>query len=181
MRSESEPAQCDGDRGGRCREQRPPEDCSWLSGFVVGDEPARERPAAALSLRMSRLARTDTAPELALRRALHARGLRYRVQVPVPGLGRRRIDVAFTRVKLAVFVDGCFWHGCPVHGMIPATNNEWWTWKISRNRERDADTTSHLHEQGWTVLRVWEHTDVPAAASQIENAVHDLGRAFRRV
>lgn len=110
---------------------------------------------------MSTRARRDTAPEISLRKALHARGMRYRVQIPVPGRGRRRIDIAFTRVRLAVFVDGCFWHGCPDHGVRPRANSEWWEWKLARNAERDRDTDQVLASQGWSVLRVWEH-DCPA-------------------
>jgi DNA mismatch endonuclease, patch repair protein len=117
---------------------------------------------------MSRLARRHTKPEVALRRELHRRGLRFRVQLPVPGNRRRTIDIAFTRAKLAVFVDGCFWHGCPEHGVKPSTNSEWWRWKLARNQERDAETARLLEEAGWTVLRLWEHEDVGAAAAEVE-------------
>lgn len=117
---------------------------------------------------MSRLARRHTKPEVALRRELHRRGLRFRVQLPVPGNRRRTIDIAFTRVKLAVFVDGCFWHGCPEHGVRPETNSEWWRWKLARNQERDADTTRLLEGAGWTVLRFWEHDTVVRAADTVE-------------
>ena len=117
---------------------------------------------------MSTLARQDTAPEIALRRALHSRGLRYRVQLQTPGNRRRRIDIAFTRAKVAVFVDGCYWHGCPDHGTRPVTNREWWDWKIKRNRDRDADTNRLLKDQGWVVVRIWEHEDARASAQQIE-------------
>lgn len=120
---------------------------------------------------MSSLARKDTAPELALRRELHSRGLRYRVQLPVPGNRRRRIDIVFTRLRVAVFVDGCFWHGCPEHGTRPNANQEWWDWKIRRNRERDADTTALLESQDWLVIRVWEHEDPWAAANLVASSV----------
>lgn len=83
---------------------------------------------------MATLARRDTAPELALRRELHRRGLRFRVQMKVPGSNRRTIDLAFTRAKLAVYVDGCFWHGCPDHYNAPRANSEWWRWKVERNQ-----------------------------------------------
>ncbi len=128
-------------------------------------------PSEALARKMSTLARTDTAPELALRRELHGRGLRYRVQLHVPGNRRRRIDVAFTRAKVAVFVDGCYWHGCPAHGTRPKTNSEWWDWKIARNRARDADTNQLLENQGWRVVRVWEHEDPSTAADRVEHLV----------
>lgn len=136
-----------------------------------GPEPERLPPDRAMSQRMSRLARKDTTPEVALRRELHRRGLRYRVQLPVPGNRRRRIDVAFTRCKVAVFVDGCYWHGCPEHGTSPKANSEWWQWKFSRNKARDEDTNRHLTELGWVVIRVWEHESPDAAADRIERIV----------
>lgn len=138
-----------------------------MAGYL---EPPREKPGQNLSQKMSRLARRDTAPELALRRELHARGMRYRVQVKVPTNRRRTIDIAFTRAMLAVFVDGCFWHGCPEHAVLPRTNSEWWTWKIDTNVARDRDTTHLLEQQGWTVLRVWEHEPVLQAADRVERA-----------
>lgn len=133
-------------------------------------EPDRERPDVALSLRMSTLARRDTKPEVALRRELHRRGLRFRVQVSVPGNRRRTIDIAFTRTKLAVFVDGCFWHGCPQHRNEPRTNAEWWSWKVDRNTIRDRDTDRLLAAAGWHVLRVWEHETPEDAADRVEQA-----------
>lgn len=119
---------------------------------------------------MATLARRDTAPELALRRELHRRGLRYRLQAKVPGNNRRTIDIAFTRARLAVYVDGCFWHGCQTHGTQPRTNSAWWQWKIDRNRARDSDTDRALAEAGWAVIRVWEHEDVVLSAQRIEAA-----------
>src|SRR5689334_6571676 len=122
-------------------------------------EPERVPPGEALSGKMSVLARKDTRPELLLRRELHSRGLRYGVQTKVPGNNRRTIDIAFTRVSLAVYVDGCFWHGCPEHHTRPRANSEWWEWKIARNQARDADTDRALAKAGWHVVRVWEHED----------------------
>jgi DNA mismatch endonuclease (patch repair protein) len=139
-------------------------------------EPHRVRPGAMLSSRMSTLARRDTAPEVALRRELHRRGLRYRVHAKVPGNNRRTIDIAFSRVKLAVYVDGCFWHGCAEHGTQPRTNNQWWKWKIDRNRTRDADTNRALTEVGWAVVRVWEHEDVKIAADRVEAIWRDRAK-----
>ncbi len=123
---------------------------------------------------MQRQARKDTNPELELRKLLYARGLRYRVGLKVPGMPRRSIDIAFTSVKVAVFVDGCFWHGCPEHGTWPAANGEWWRNKILKNQARDLDTTQHLFSMGWTVCRVWEHEAPIDAASRVENAVTQL-------
>jgi DNA mismatch endonuclease (patch repair protein) len=117
---------------------------------------------------MSTLARRDTKPELLLRQELHRRGLRYRVQIKVPGNNRRTIDIAFTRVRLAVYVDGCFWHGCPEHHVRPRVNSEWWRWKIERNQQRDRDTDEQLAQAGWDVLRIWEHVEVRAAADVVE-------------
>lgn len=113
----------------------------------------------------------DTGPELAVRRALHAMGLRYRVDHPLPFDRRRRADVAFTRVRVAVFIDGCFWHGCPEHGITPRTNSRFWSEKFVGNRARDVDTTARLEAVGWMVLRFWEHEDPRAAAEQIGRAV----------
>jgi len=120
---------------------------------------------------MANFPRGETRPELALRRALHSRGLRYRVHLPVPGAPRRRIDVAFTRARLAIFVDGCFWHGCPEHGRVPSRNGDWWRWKLRRNMERDAETTALLQANGWTVVRVWEHEDVAVAVGRVVQAL----------
>jgi DNA mismatch endonuclease (patch repair protein) len=113
----------------------------------------------------------DTAPELALRRELHRRGLRYRVDMPVvPGL-RRRADIVFTRARVAVFVDGCYWHGCPQHATFAKSNAEFWAAKIAANQARDADTGRRLRQAGWTVVRVWEHDTAEAAADQVQAAL----------
>ncbi|NEA47789.1 very short patch repair endonuclease [Streptomyces sp. SID10815] len=120
---------------------------------------------------MSRQASKDTNAELAVRRLLHAAGLRYRVEYPVPGMARRRIDVAFTRAKVAVLIDGCFWHGCPQHATQPRANAEWWRTKLDRNMARDRETTEHLTAAGWTVLRFWEHEDPHVVVAQVAAAV----------
>ncbi len=137
-------------------------------------EPPRQSPGPELSRKMSTLARRDTKPELLLRQELHRRGLRYRVQIKVPGNNRRTIDIAFTRVRLAVYVDGCFWHGCPEHHVRPRTNSDWWRWKIERNQLRDADTDRALRERGWDVLRIWEHVGSQAAADAVVHAYRGL-------
>lgn len=114
--------------------------------------------------------RRDTKPEAALRSELWRRGLRYRVDVKVVGR-RRRVDIGFTRVKVAVFVDGCFWHRCPEHGSFPKSNRAWWTEKLQANERRDRDTDIELVEAGWLVIRVWEHEDPIKAADRVEAAV----------
>ena len=127
--------------------------------------------STATSRRMSRQRTRDTAPELALRRELYRRGLRYRVDWPIPGMPRRRADVAFSGARVAVFVDGCFWHGCPKHKTSPKGNAAWWSAKLARNIERDQETADHLTSLGWTVLRFWEHEDMAEAAARVERAV----------
>ncbi|WP_255647253.1 very short patch repair endonuclease [Nocardiopsis sp. MT53] len=113
----------------------------------------------------------DTGPELAVRRLVHAAGLRYRVSArPLPAL-RRTADLVFTRRRVAVFVDGCFWHGCPEHHTTARTNAAYWAEKVRANRERDADTDRRLGEAGWTVLRFWEHEEPAAVAERIVAAV----------
>jgi len=111
--------------------------------------------------------RRDTGPERAVRSLLHAAGLRYRVDLPVViGGVRVRPDIAFTRAKLAVFIDGCFWHSCPEHGTRPATNTGFWSPKLDANVRRDTQHTRLLRQAGWQVLRFWEHeapTDVAEA------------------
>jgi len=113
----------------------------------------------------------DTKPEVALRSALHRRGLRFRKHAaPLRGL-RCRADVVFPRERVAVFVDGCFWHRCPEHGLRPRTNQAYWDAKIARNVERDARNNAALAAAGWTVVRVWEHEPLEVAAERVEAAV----------
>ena len=116
---------------------------------------------------MSRQRSRNTEVEMALRRALHASGLRYRVhRRPVKGV-RREADVVFGPTRVAVFVDGCFWHGCPEHATWPKNNAEFWRRKIEGNRARDLDTDARLAEAGWVAVRVWEHEDPAEAAARI--------------
>jgi DNA mismatch endonuclease (patch repair protein) len=113
----------------------------------------------------------DTRPELALRSAVHALGMRYRVGLrPVPHI-RRTADIVFTGAKVAVFLDGCFWHGCPEHHRPAQKNSDFWITKIEGNKARDAETDSHLREDGWQVIRIWEHEDPIDAAIMIRNVV----------
>jgi DNA mismatch endonuclease, patch repair protein len=129
-----------------------------------------------VSHRMSIHPRRDTGPEIAIRRALHAAGERYRVCMKIPSAPRRTIDIVFTRARVAVFIDGCFWHGCPEHGETPASNTDWWISKVEKNRARDAKTTRMLEEAGWMVLRFWEH-EAPADAAV---RIRDLRNERRR-
>jgi DNA mismatch endonuclease, patch repair protein len=111
----------------------------------------------------------DTRPELALRAALHARGLRFRKDFPLAIRGARptRVDIAFTRARVAVFVDGCFWHGCPQHGLTPKANAHYWAPKLERNRMRDSQVTAALEADGWMVLRIWEHVRLAEAVERV--------------
>lgn len=123
--------------------------------------------------RMSLQARRDTRPELAMRSLLHASGCRFRVSYPVPELRRCTIDIAFPRKRVAVFVDGCFWHGCPEHGTRPKSNADRWAEKLSANKDRDRRVDTHLRDRGWLVLRVWEHEAVEAACARVLGRLDD--------
>ncbi|CAJ1581855.1 very short patch repair endonuclease [[Mycobacterium] wendilense] len=138
-------------------------------------------PASSESVRarMSRQRRTGTEPELLVRRILHARGIRYRVDTaPEPGL-RCKADIVWRGLRLAVFLDGCFWHGCPIHATRPKANETWWARKLEGNVERDRRTDADLTARGWTVLRFWEHEDPKIVADAICRQLIDL-RAGRR-
>ena len=147
------------------------------------DSHGMSRPTASsegVRKRMQSTARRDTAPELRIRRVLHAMGLRYSVDTkPLPD-SARRADIVFRRAKVAVFVDGCFWHGCPEHGTWPKANAHFWRAKILANVQRDADTNDLLTGHGWLVIRVWEHEDPSNAAKRIAQRVRSqLARAKR--
>ncbi len=120
---------------------------------------------------MQRQRRTDTQPELDLRRAAWRLGLRYRVNTaPIVGT-RRRADLVFRRVKVAVYVDGCFWHSCPQHATVSKANHDWWVKKLAGNVARDRDTDQRLRDHGWKVVRIWEHEDMDVAARRIKRTV----------
>lgn len=124
---------------------------------------------------MSKLGRRDTLPERAIRSELHRRGFRFRVdRAPVPGL-RSRADIVFGPARVAVYVDGCFWHSCPEHGTRPKANAEWWERKLDRNQERDRKTDRVLREHGWEVVRIWEHEDPVEGAARVERALRQRG------
>ncbi len=128
---------------------------------------------------MQKQARRDTAPEMALRRRLHAMGMRYRLDTPVVRGVRRKADLVFRKARVAVFVDGCFWHRCPEHGSVPKSNHDWWAAKLAGNVGRDRDTDQRLAEAGWTVVRVWEHDDLDEAAELVAAAVRQGPRPDR--
>ena len=116
---------------------------------------------------MSTMRRRDNTPEMAVRRLLHARGARYRVCFRIPEQRRRTIDIAFPGARLAVYIDGCFWHGCPAHGHLPKANRDWWTAKMAMNRARDTAVNAQLAGLGWTVLRFWEHESAEDVADLV--------------
>jgi DNA mismatch endonuclease (patch repair protein) len=121
---------------------------------------------AAVSAQMSRMPRASTGPELLIRRELHRRGLRFRVNHRLlPG----RPDIAFTRVRLAVFIDGCFWHQCPQHCVMPRNNRDWWRAKLLRNVERDREKDAALARMNWLVMHFWEHEDSVDVVQRIEH------------
>jgi DNA mismatch endonuclease, patch repair protein len=120
---------------------------------------------------MKSVRQRNTTAESALRRELHALGLRYRIHVPVLAKPRRVADVTFIRLRVAVFVDGCFWHGCPAHATWPKQNAQFWRAKILANQERDRDTDARLRADGWAVVRVWAHESSGKAASRVARIV----------
>ncbi|KHO22975.1 hypothetical protein QQ25_06960 [Mycolicibacterium setense] len=121
--------------------------------------------------------RRDTEPELLVRQILHARGVRYRVDSrPEPDL-RCKADIIWKTWRLVVFIDGCFWHGCPVHATRPQANADWWAQKLDGNVQRDRRMDSELAARGWTVLRFWEHEEPRSVADAICSALDDLRNA----
>jgi DNA mismatch endonuclease, patch repair protein len=126
---------------------------------------------ATVSAQMQRMPRSSSGPEMLIRRELHSRGLRFRVNHPrLPG----RPDIAFTAAQVAVFIDGCFWHSCPDHSVLPRNNRDWWRSKLERNVERDREKDAQLEKLGWTVLHVWEHEEPLEAADSIEQLWRSL-------
>ena len=129
-------------------------------------------PPSARSMNMAAVKRSDTKPELALRKALHAAGYRFRKDYPMRLEDKLvRPDIAFTRRRVAVFIDGCYWHSCPVHWQIPGTNSAFWSKKLSATSERDRVQDELLRRAGWHVLRIWEHETIPAAVASVVSAL----------
>lgn len=135
---------------------------------------------AGVSARMRRQRERDTQAEMAVRRALFAQGRRYRLHYKIPGT-RREIDIAFPGQRVAVFVDGCFWHMCPEHASFPSRNAAWWRAKLEVNVSRDHDTDERLAEAGWTTVRVWEHMSVEEAVGLVEEALLRSGAPAGKV
>jgi DNA mismatch endonuclease (patch repair protein) len=123
---------------------------------------------------------TDTGPELALRSELHRRGYRFRKSAAPLRSVRCRADVVFTRARVAVFVDGCFWHRCPEHGTRPRTHSGYWRAKLDRNVARDRRNDDALRSAGWTVVRVWEHEEVLVAADRVATILEAASSTLRR-
>lgn len=115
----------------------------------------------------------DTSFELRVRRELHRRGLRYRVDTAPLARLRSRVDILFPGVRIAVYLDGCFWHACPIHGVTPNAHADHWAPKLAANKQRDVEAVDALQAAGWTVLRFWEHEDNAAVVSTIEAAVRE--------
>lgn len=136
-----------------------------MAGF--GPVPPSGRPppsSIAVSRQMSRMPRASTGPEMKVRRLLHQRGMRFRVHVRgLPGTP----DIVFSRARLAIFIDGCFWHACPEHGVMPKSNAEWWAQKLEANRERDCRKDLQLVALGWQPVHFWEHEAPSGIADQI--------------
>lgn len=143
---------------------------------------SRIQPSSAeASRRMAKVRQKGTSAEMALRRELYRRGLRYRVDYEVLKKPHRVADVAFPGLKIAIFVDGCFWHGCPVHASWPKQNAEFWRKKIEANRQRDNDTNERLSRMGWKVLRFWQHESPAESAASVARAIRIERLGERRV
>lgn len=147
-----------------------------MSRAMMGSMAAYESWASSAASRkvMQENRSRDTSPELAVRQRLHAAGLRYRAGYrPEPAI-RRTADIVFTRKRVAVFIDGCYWHACSEHGTAARANADYWSAKLARNVARDADTTARLESAGWVVMRFWEHEDPNEVAAKIADTVVEL-------
>jgi DNA mismatch endonuclease (patch repair protein) len=126
--------------------------------------------------------RVDTKPEVRVRSALHRQGLRYRKDLLIRvGAVRVRPDVVFTRARVALFIDGCFWHGCPDHQQVPRTNQGYWIPKLAANVERDRRVDAALREDGWAVLRAWEHEPVEAVVQRVISTLHAVSSSLSSI
>lgn len=138
-------------------------------GLVVSQDPGYPHPSTPAASRVMRGNRKeDTRPEVRLRSKLHRRGLRFRKHYAIEASGVRvKPDIVFNGSRIAVFVDGCFWHGCADHGTQPKANSTYWSSKLTRNRERDQRVNESLRTAGWQVLRIWEHMSLDEAAARV--------------
>lgn len=132
----------------------------------------------AVTERMQRVRQSGTDCELRVRKALHKAGLRYRVNIIPEKSLRTRADIVFPRKRIAIFIDGCFWHSCPIHGTLPTKNQSWWTAKLNANRERDERATNLLRDLGWIVLRFWSHENVGSVVETVKEVLNS-GRPIR--
>lgn len=147
---------------------------------IMSKRPASTSPLVSRNMKKVRV--RDTEDELAVRRLLYTMGYRYRVQYRprFPDIGRSSIDISFPGRRVAVFIDGCFWHGCPKHGTVPKANSEWWQNKLSENKASDLRVATALKENGWTVLRFWTHEEPESIAERIAKVVSDANRQSLR-
>lgn len=137
---------------------------------IIANKKTRKKGRSSLSRSeiMRRVKNKDSEAELSLRSALHAEGLRFRLHRRVEGV---TVDIVFPGPRVAVFVDGCFWHGCPKHATFPKTNRDYWLPKLAENKERDERQTKHLQESGWKVIRIWEHDCKPPTSRVVSRIV----------
>jgi DNA mismatch endonuclease (patch repair protein) len=139
-----------------------------LPGFeLIPQKPTPAASSPAALARMKAAKRRDTTPELRVRRALHRLGFRFYVDRRPLTSSPKRADILFSRQRVAIFIDGCYWHGCPEHGTLPKANADWWAEKITGNARRDRATETELRIQGWRVIRIWEHEETNAAVARI--------------
>ncbi len=157
--------------GSDMRTDPPFDDASTTSPAIIDPGPHPGASTTARRVQMSQLRRRDNVPEMAVRRLLYAAGLRYRVAYRIPGQRRRTVDIALVGRRIAVYIDGCFWHSCPQHWHLPKANAEWWLAKFAMNKARDAASTTQLEALGWTVLRFWEHQPPDSVARVVVAAV----------
>lgn len=128
--------------------------------------------------RMQATRQRDTDCEMLVRRALWARGLRYRVNLRISKSITSRPDIVFSRARVALFINGCYWHACPLHGTVPKTNSQWWSEKFEANRARDQRADATLRSEGWTVIRAWEHEEPNAVANTVAAALQQIYDVF---
>ena len=151
---------------------------AWAKGLLIEEPPPDGSWASSRAIRavMQANRSKNTKPEMRIRSLLHKEGLRYRVaKQPLPGL-RRSADIVFPKARVAIFVDGCYWHGCPEHHRAATINAEFWNEKIAKNRARDEETSRVLNEAGWIVIRVWEHEDPREVAAHVSAVVRGSNR-----